>query len=251
MTRVAWCTGAGKGIGRAAALKLASEGYAVAASARTSADLYQLAAQAAESRLVVRPFPLDVTDEAAVEQSVGEIEAQVGRIDLALLNAGTHMPVDVRNLQVATFRAVMATNYFGVIHGLAALLPRFIERRSGHVAVVASVAGYRGLPSAAAYGSTKAALINLCEALRPDLERYGVRLSLINPGFVRTPLTDKNDFPMPFLMEVDAAAERLVEGLHSRRFETTFPRRFTWMLKALRCMPYAGFFPIARRLVRE
>ena len=131
------------------------------------------------------------------------------------------------------------------------LLPRLIARRAGHVAVVASVAGYRGLPSAAGYGASKAALINLCEALKPELDGCGVRLSLINPGFVRTPLTDRNPFPMPFLMDADDAAERLVRGLESGRFETTFPRRFTWGLKLLRCLPYALYFPLTRRLVRS
>ena len=109
------------------------------------------------------------------------------------------------------------------------MLPRFIERRAGHIAVVASVAGYRGLPSASAYGASKSALITMCEALKPELDSYGVKLTLINPGFVKTPLTDRNEFKMPFLMEVDDAAERIIAGLKSNRFEVTFPKRFTWV----------------------
>ena len=134
-------------------------------------------------------------------------------------------------------------------YGLAAVLPRFIERRSGHVAVVASVAGYRGLPTAAAYGASKAALINMAESMKPELDQYGVRISIVNPGFVRTPLTDKNDFPMPFLIEPDDAAERIVHGLARGRFEIAFPRRFVWGLKLLRCLPYALYFPLARKLI--
>ena len=132
---------------------------------------------------------------------------------------------------------------------LAAVLPRFIGKQAGHVAVVSSVAGYRGLPTSAAYGASKAALINMCEALKPELDRYGVKLSLICPGFVRTPLTDRNAFPMPFLMEAEEAAERIVNGLLRGKFEITFPRRFTWWLKLGRCLPYAWYFLLTRRMV--
>lgn len=251
MKGVAWCTGAGKGIGRAAACNLARRGWRVAASARTTADLDRLVAEAGGDTGPIRAFPLDVTDAAAVEAGVDAIEKACGPIRLALLNAGTHQPTPARDFDAGAVRMLMETNYFGVVNALAVLLPRLIARRSGHVAVVASVAGYRGLPSAAGYGASKAALINLCEALKPELDGCGVRLSLINPGFVRTPLTDRNPFPMPFLMEADDAADRLVSGLESGRFETTFPRRFTWGLKLLRCLPYALYFPLTRRLVRS
>jgi short-subunit dehydrogenase len=251
MTGVAWCTGAGKGIGRAVCLRLTETGYYVAASARTADDLDSLASEAARRSRIVRAFPLDVADAAAVGRCVDAIETSMGAIDLAVLNAGTHTPVSATSFDLAAFHRLMDINFFGVVNGLAVLLPRFIERKHGHVAVVASVAGYRGLPSAVAYGASKAALINMCEALKPELERHNVRLSLINPGFVRTPLTDRNDFPMPFLMEPDAAAERLVAGLASGRFEIAFPRRLTWPMKAMRCLPYALYFALTRRLLRS
>ena len=135
----------------------------------------------------------------------------------------------------------------GSVHGLAAILPAMIGRGSGHIAVVSSVAGYRGLPTAAAYGATKASLINMCEALAFDLHGTGVRLQLVNPGFVDTPLTRRNSFPMPFLMTVEDAAERIHRGLRSRKFEIAFPRRFTLWLKLMRILPYALYFPILRR----
>ena len=138
----------------------------------------------------------------------------------------------------------------GVVHGLAAAMPAFIQRRAGHIAVMSSVAGYRGLPTAAGYGATKAALTNMCESLKPELDGHGVAITVINPGFVRTPLTDRNAFTMPFLMEPGAAAGRVIAGLDARRFEITFPRRFTWTLKLLRCLPYALYFPVTRRLAR-
>jgi NAD(P)-dependent dehydrogenase (short-subunit alcohol dehydrogenase family) len=251
MRRSAWVAGGGKGIGRAVAFELARRGWRVAVSARTAADLEALGREAADLPGSIHPFPLDVTDADAVAATVAAIEAELGPLDRAILNAGTHIPVSVGAFTIKPFRTLMETNVMGVVHGLAAVIPRFIARRAGHIAVVASVAGYRGLPSAAAYGASKAAVINMCEALKPDLDSKGVRLSLVNPGFVKTPLTDRNEFAMPFLMDVDKAARRLVDGLDSGRFEITFPKRFTWLLKVIRCLPYALYFPLARRLVRE
>jgi short-subunit dehydrogenase len=249
MIERAWCTGASKGIGQALSYELAARGAMVFASARSGEELDRLASdRRAHQR--IRPCPLDVTDEAAVAATVEAIEAAHGPLDLAVLNAGTHIPLDANDFSVRIFRQLFEVNVFGVVHGLAALLPRFIARGRGQVAVVSSVAGYCGLPSAAAYGATKAALINMCEALKPELDRAGVDLRLINPGFVRTPLTDKNPFPMPFLMEPDKAARRIVDGLGRRGFEITFPRRFTYGMKLLRALPYPLFFAVTRRLLR-
>ncbi len=249
--RTAWCTGAGKGIGRALALRLAREGCRVAVSARTESDLVTLADEAKGLRGEVLPFPLDVTDEQAVTRAVDDIEKAIGPLDLAVFNAGNHIPVRAADLSVKAFRDLIEINFMGVVHGVTAVLPRFIERRGGHVALVASVAGYRGLPTAAAYGASKAAVINMAESLKPELDRYGVRISVINPGFVRTPLTDKNTFPMPFLIEADDAAERMFRGLSRGRFEIAFPRRFVWGLKVLRCLPYGLYFPLVRRLAPD
>jgi len=137
----------------------------------------------------------------------------------------------------------------GVVNVLAKIVPDMIRRESGQIAIVSSVAGYRGLPQAAAYGPTKAALINLAESLHPELAEKGVTLSIINPGFVDTPMTAVNDFPMPFLMPVDEAAQRLLRGLERKSYEITFPRRFTWMLKALRLLPNAVFFWVVRTFI--
>lgn len=240
---VVWCTGAGKGIGRAVAKRLARDGAQIAASSRTREDLESLALKTSGA---VRAYPLDVTDEAAVRDTAAAIEAEMGPLDLVILNAGTHTPLTAARFDVATVRRIMETNFMGTVKPLAAVLPRFIERRGGHIAIVASIAGYRGLPSAAAYGASKSALITMCEALKPELDYYGVRLTLINPGFVKTPLTDRNTFEMPFLMDVDDAADRIVAGLKSKRFEVTFPKRFTWGLKLARCLPYPVYFALTR-----
>lgn len=251
MSRVVWVTGAGKGIGYAVCLELARRGDRAAASARTEGDLAALVAATEGLPGSVAAFPLDVVDEVATRRCVDDIEANFGPIDIAILNAGTHIETFAWSFDSVPFRTLFDVNVMGVVHGLAALLPRFIERGRGHVVVVSSVAGYRGLPSASAYGASKAAVINMCEALKPELDATGVRMTLVNPGFVRTPLTARNPFPMPFLMDADAAARRLVEGLDRRRFEVTFPRRFTWIMKLLRLLPYALYFPLSRRLVRK
>jgi NAD(P)-dependent dehydrogenase (short-subunit alcohol dehydrogenase family) len=240
-----WITGASSGIGRALALEMARLGRSVAVSARRGEELERLAAEAPQGR--IKPFPVDVADAGAMQRTAVAIEAALGHLDLAVFNAGTHHPVSVEAFDPAAFRHLMDINFMGAVNGIAAVLPGFITRRTGHVAVVSSVAGYRGLPQAAAYGPTKAALINLCEALKPDLDRYGVKISVINPGFIRTPLTDRNEFPMPFLMAADVAARRIVKGLDAGRFEITFPRRFTYMLKLARMLPYALYFPLVRR----
>ena len=136
----------------------------------------------------------------------------------------------------------------GVINGLSAVVPTFASRRAGHIAVVSTVAGYSGLPLASAYGASKAALINMCEALKPELEAEGVAFSMINPGFVRTPLTDKNEFPMPFLVEPDVAARHIFNGMAKRKFEIAFPLPFVLILKVLRMLPYGLYFRVVKKI---
>jgi short-subunit dehydrogenase len=245
-----WITGASSGIGRAAALEYARAGAVVAASARSAGALAELAREPAAGGRI-HPFPVDVTDRAAMAETVARIEQEHGAIELAILNAGTHEPVDARHFDAAVFDRLFAINLIGTVNGLAAILPRLVARRAGHVALVASVAGYAGLPSAAAYGATKAALINLAESLKFDLDPVGVRVSLVNPGFVRTPLTDRNPFAMPALMEVDDAARALVRGLARSGFEVTFPRRFTYAVKLIRLLPYRLYFPLMARITRK
>ncbi|WP_247879550.1 SDR family NAD(P)-dependent oxidoreductase [Azospirillum sp. TSA6c] len=241
---VTWITGAGSGIGRALAIHLANAGARVALSARTVEDL-TAAVQMLPDRMHM--FPLDVTDRKATAATVAAIESRLGPIDRAVLNAGTHSPMSLEDFSADTARRLMEVNYMGVVHGLEALLPRMRARGRGQLAVVASVAGYRGLPTAAAYGPTKAALINLCESLKPDCDRAGIKLQLVCPGFIDTPLTACNRFRMPDLMPVEDAARELADGLDGNRFEIAFPRRFTRKLKLARCLPYRLYFPLVRK----
>lgn len=246
-----WLTGASAGIGRAVALRLAREGWRVAASARRAEALASLCTEARGLPGDIRAFPVDVTDRLAVADCVAAIECDFGRIDLAVLNAGTHEPMPADKFSAATVRRLLDINVMGVANGLEAVLPLLIARGAGRVAIVASLAGYGGLPSAAAYGASKAALINLAEALRPELLEKGVILQLINPGFVKTPLTDRNDFEMPFLISAEEAAEAILRGLRSDRFEIAFPGTFVRLMKLLRLLPYSLYFRITRRLVRR
>ncbi len=244
----AWITGAGKGIGRALALHLARDGWRVAVSARTAADLEALADEGPPG--AIRPFVLDVTDRDRTAATLDAIEADLGPLDLAVFNAGTHAPESDAIVSATAFRYLLEINVMGVVYGLEAVLPAMTARRWGHVGIVSSLAGYRGLPTAAAYGASKAALINMAEALQPELRQQGVRLQLINPGFVDTPLTERNDFPMPCLISADRAARYIVDGLSSSRFEISFPRGFALLMKILRLLPDRLYLAATRRLVK-
>jgi len=246
-SRIAWVTGASSGIGRGLALRLARDGWRVAASARSGDELAGLVAEAGGA---VEAFVLDITDGEAVRQTVQRIEGELGPIELAVLNAGTYAPMFARHFDAAAFRRTVDVNLMGTVECLAALLPQMIERKSGHVAVMASVAGFVGLPGAAGYAATKAALNAMCEALYPDLARYGVRLTVINPGFVKTPLTDKNTFPMPFLVSNDEAVDSIARGLNALRFEITFPWQMALSMKALALLPHRLLFAITNRMLR-
>jgi NADP-dependent 3-hydroxy acid dehydrogenase YdfG len=240
---VAWVTGASGGIGRALTLALAEQGWTVHATAR-SADKLQALADERPGRIVPRPG--DVTDRAQMAEIVRAIEAD-GPIALAVLNAGVYLPMRAQEYDAGKVADTFAVNINGVANGLDPLLKAMIARRKGQIAITASVAGYRGLPRAAAYSATKAALIAMAEALAFDLIDLNVRLSVINPGFVDTEATAVNDFQMPFLMTADQAAARMVAGLGKPGFEIAFPTRFEMILKTLGLLPNRAYFAVMRK----
>lgn len=243
---VVWITGASSGIGRALALRMAADGWTVAASARGADALAALAAGAQAGRIL--PVPLDVTDHAACREAVARIEGEVGSIATAVLAAGTHTPVEAGSFSVPDIRRLVEVNLMGVVHAVDAVLPGMIARRAGRIAIVSSVAGWRGLPTSAGYGATKAGLINFAESLKFDLDHLGIVTQVVCPGFVRTPLTDRNPFPMPFLMEAEDAAGRLYRGLQGNAFEIAFPRRFAAILRLLGLLPDGLYFRLLHRL---
>ena len=244
--RTAWITGASTGIGRALAVALAERGVKVAASARSADKLTELA----RAYPGIAPLPLDVLDAAAMAEAVRRISSTLGPIDLAVLNAGTWEPMSSRKFSAAKAAHSMAVNYQGIANGVEALLPTMLERGSGHVALMASVAGYRGLsPLTAAYAPAKAAVISLAECLRNDLRAQGVTVSVINPGYVATPMTSTNKFPMPYLMSAEDAARRIVRGLEKRKFEIAFPWQLAAMMKLGRLLPNRAFFWYSRTIL--
>lgn len=237
----AWITGASTGIGRELALRLAASGVRVAATARSIERLNELVALSPN----IIGVPADVTVPAQMLSAYEAAVAGVGPIDLAILNAGVWHVMDAQDYDARLALESMAVNYGGIVNALAPLVPAMLARRRGHIAVMASVAGYRGLPKAIAYGPTKAAAISLAEILRIDLAPRGITVSLINPGFVETPMTASNNFPMPFMLKTEDAADRILRGLAKGKFEIAFPWQTVTSLKFLRALPNAVYLAIA------
>lgn len=248
---IIWITGAGSGLGCELARQYAEDGHRLMVSARTEEDLNSLARECAGLPGEIIVLPCDVTDRGAVAKAVCTMVVEAGVPDRVILNAGTHIPSPLQSFDAEVYRRLMEVNYMGTVNCLAEILPHLKKRQHGQVAVVSSLVAWRGLPCAGAYGASKAALVNLCEALRPEMEQAGLDLRLVCPGFVRTPLTDRNDFHMPFLMEVDAAAGALRRGLEGSSFSIVFPRRLGWILGFLRLLPDRVFLSLSRRLLRQ
>lgn len=244
--RRVWLVGASSGIGRATASALHGLGGQVIVSARDVVALQDFARQHPGAQAV----PLDVTDAPAVKRAAQALLAQ-GPLDAVVYCAGHYRAMTADQLDLPDLLRHNQVNYLGALHVLDAVLPGLLaqpEGRRGHLSLMASVAGYRGLPNSLAYGPTKAALINLAETLYLDLHGQGVGVSLINPGFVETPLTAQNDFKMPALISPAQAAQAILKGWARGRFEIHFPRRFTFWMKVLRCLPYTAYFALTRRL---
>ena len=201
----------------------------------------------AESADGLLPIPLDVTVPGSLERSCEQLRADWGGIDLVVLNAGFYEPVRAWELTPERTRRTLDVNLLAVYDAVAAVLPT-LEASGGGLVLTGSVAGYGGLPRAATYGPGKAALINLAEILYMDLAPRGVGVWIVNPGFVRTPLTEQNDFQMPALIEPGEAAREIVRGLAGGGFEIHFPKRFTCVMKVLRWLPYRLYFPLLRRV---
>ncbi|MEO8755323.1 MAG: SDR family NAD(P)-dependent oxidoreductase [Casimicrobiaceae bacterium] len=238
-----WIIGASTGIGAATARALLAAGARVALSARSADKLHEVAG--GNDRALVEP--LDFTDTAAVSAAWERIRAQWQRVDLVLIVAGTHQEVRAWELNEKDSRALLEINLHGPINTTGAVVPGLLAQGAGAIGIVASVAGYSGLPKALIYGASKAALINFTETLYLDLHPKGLGVYLVMPGFVRTPLTDKNEFPMPNLISAEEAASEIIAGLRAGDFEIHFPRAFTRKLKFLRLLPYRLYFPLIRK----
>ena len=242
-----WITGASSGIGKAAAEKFAKEGWKVAVSARRKELLDELAKDQN-----ITSFPLDVTNRDQINKVFKSILNEFGDLDICLFSSGTYEPKDEQNIDPDKIKNVMNVNFLGVIDCVKAVEDFFKNKQSGHISIVSSIAGYRGLPNSSGYGPSKAALTNFSESIYFDFKKYKVKVSVVSPGFIKTPLTDKNEFPMPFLRSPEFAAEKIYNGLmNSNSFEIDFPKQLTFTLKFLRILPYRIYLFLVDKLVKR
>ena len=242
-----WITGASSGIGKAVAAKFANEGWKVAVSARRKEILDNMA-----QNKNISSFPLDITDRNQINDVFKNILKEFGDLDLCLFSSGTYEPKDEQSIDPDKIKNVININFLGVIDCVKTVEEYFKDKKSGHISIVSSIAGYRGLPNSSGYGPSKAALTNFSESIYFDFKKFGVRVSIVSPGFIKTPLTDKNEFPMPFLKTPDFAAEKIFNGLvNSNAFEVHFPKGLTVTLKLLRILPYKLYLFLVDKLVKR
>ena len=241
---VCWLTGASSGIGEALIANLVSNGWRVAISARSDDKLKTLADQYPGK---VFAYPVDITDDKAVASTVEAIETDHGPIARAILNAGVYLSINAENPRFEDYAKTFDVNLKGAAACVCALTPRMCERRTGQIVIVSSATAFGGMPTATAYGATKAGLLNMAEGLAIELHRYGVHVQCVTPGFVDTPAQDDNDFPKPFMVSADTAAKRIARGMTRSRFEITFPRRFTWALKLIYALPRNWHIALVRK----
>ena len=243
-----WITGGSTGIGKALAIKFASKGWNVAVSARR-AELLNVLSSSHEN---ISSFPLDVTDKEKCKEVFNEIKNKYENIDICFFSTGTWDPKKEKDIDVEQMKDVFKVNFFGTVNSIKAVEQYFRDKKNGIITIVSSIAGYRGLPNSTGYGPSKSALNNLAESLYFDFKRYNVRVCLVSPGFIKTPLTDKNDFPMPFLRSTEFAAEKIYVGLtKSNSFEIHFPKQLTLILKFLRILPYKIYLFLIYKLYKR
>ena len=243
-----WITGGSTGIGKALAIKFASKGWNVAISARRAELLNELS----NSYENISSFPLDVTDKEKCKAVFNEIENKYENIDICFFSTGTWDPKKEKEIDVEQIEDVFKINFFGTVNTIKAVEKYFRDRKKGTITIVSSIAGYRGLPNSTGYGPSKSALNNLAESLYFDFKRFGVRVCLVSPGFIKTPMTDKNDFKMPFIKTTDYAADKIYDGLINKNvFEIHFPKSLTIILKILSFLPSKLYFSLVGQMTKH
>lgn len=244
---MAWITGASGGIGSELCLQLADRDVAVAATSRSKDRLHALAKQSEK----ISVFPADVTEPATMHAIADDIEAGSGPVDLAILAAGVLKPHSPRQFDPEIYRRTCEVNYLGVVNGIAAVLPRMIRRKHGHIVILGSVVSQFGIPEVSAYGASKAALVNLAQSLKLEVESHGIAVTLVNLGTVKTPMIDELERCLPYAMSPRKAARRILDGLEQRQFEIAILRRVTTAFKIIRCLPERLAFRIVRAIIAQ
>ena len=248
MSKNIWITGASSGIGKALAIKFANEGWQVAVSARRESLLNELS----EKYSNIEAFPVDVTDIEKCKTIFKKIIEKYKNIEICVFGTGVHDPRSERKFNLEKIRRIMEINFFGTMNSINSVYDYFNEKKGGQISIVSSVAGYRGLPAAGAYCASKSALTNYAESLYFEMRRKNVRVSIISPGFIKTPMTDQNDFPMPMIKSPEFAAEQIYTGLVKKKsFEIHFPRAFTYFLKFLRILPNSIYFKFVEKGMKK
>ena len=246
--KVIWITGASTGIGRALAIKFAEKGWIVAASARRENLLKELN----QINKNIYPFPLDVTNIDQCKIVSKDILEQFKNIEICVFCTGMHDPKSEKEFNLEKIRKIMEVNYFGVMNSINSIYSYYNTKKSGQISIVSSVAGYRGLPAAGAYCASKSALTSFTESLHFEMRKKNVRVSLISPGFIKTPMTDQNDFPMPMIKSPEFAAEQIYSGLIKKNsFEIHFPKAFTFIMKILRILPNSVYFWLVEKGMKK
>lgn len=243
--KVIWIIGASSGIGHGLAVELHAQNAKLILSARNEGDLRSLNKSCGDKHLVA---PVDVTDVQALESIATKAIDMHGRIDSMVFMAATYEPGPIGKIKLASIHHILDVNIKGAFNAVHAVLAHMRGRKSGQIVLCGSVAGYRGLPGGQPYCATKAAIISYAESLRVEEEGNGIDVKVINPGFVKTRLTDKNKFTMPMMIQVDEAARIIAKEMQRKRFEIHFPKRFTLLVKAFTAMPYWLFLRAARLL---
>jgi short-subunit dehydrogenase len=239
--KVIWITGASSGIGKALSIKFAQEGWIVAASARREGLLQELT----KINQNIHSFPLDVTNPEQCKKVFEEIKKKFNNIEISIFGTGIHDPNSEKRFNLEKIREIMEVNYFGTMNSINSVYDYYNDKKGGQISIISSVAGYRGLPAAGAYCASKSALTSFTESLRFEMMRKNVRVSLVSPGFIKTPMTDQNDFPMPMIKSPEFAAEQIYIGLTKKTgFEIHFPKAFTFFLKFLRILPNSIYFKL-------
>ena len=242
-----WITGGSTGIGKALAIKFANEGWNVAISARRE----QLLEEISNNYENISSFPLDVTNKSNCKEVFNQIINKFQNLDICFFSTGTWDPKKEKDIDVEQIENVFNVNFFGTLNSIKAVEEYFKNKKDGTITIVSSIAGYRGLPNSTGYGPSKSALNNLAESLYFDFGRSNVRVCLVSPGFIKTPMTDKNDFKMPFLKTPEYAAEKIYDGLVNKNsFEIHFPKSLTMILKILSFLPNKIYFGLIGKLTK-